>query len=92
MSIALAVVLGAIALSVYLPTRPARVMSAVAVVVALGIWVIGENFGGIFSGSATDPNSGPLLALLAVAYWRRQPAPASPATPPSNRNLTLEAV
>jgi hypothetical protein len=31
--------------------------------------VVGENFGGMFTGSGTDPNSGPLLALLAVTYW-----------------------
>jgi hypothetical protein len=36
---------------------------------ALTIWVVGENFGAIFAGSATDPNSGPLLVLLAAAYW-----------------------
>jgi len=33
----------------------------------------GENFGAIFSGSATDPNSGLPLALLAVAYWPARP-------------------
>lgn len=89
-SITLAVVLGAIALSVYMPTRPARVMSAVAVGLALGIWVVGENFGQVFSGSATDPNSGPVLALLAVAYWRRLPA-REPAPAPASR-LSWEAV
>jgi hypothetical protein len=49
-----------------------------AVVVAAFIWVVGENFGGIGAGSGTDPNSGPLLMLLAVAYWpatRRKPMP-----------------
>jgi hypothetical protein len=46
---------------------PAVVVLAVAV--ALIIWVAGEDFGGIFAGSATDPNTGPLLILLAVAYW-----------------------
>jgi hypothetical protein len=33
------------------------------------IWVVGEAFGMILAGGATDPNSGPLLALLALAYW-----------------------
>jgi hypothetical protein len=37
--------------------------------VAAVIWVVGEAFGTIFTGGGTDPNSGPLLALLAVAYW-----------------------
>jgi hypothetical protein len=32
------------------------------------IW-IAEGLGGILTGGGTDPNSGPLLALLALAYW-----------------------
>ena len=36
---------------------------------ALAIWVIGENFGGILTGQATDPNTGPLLVLVTLAYW-----------------------
>ena len=35
---------------------------------ALAIWVIGENFGGILTGQATDPNTGPLLVLVALAH------------------------
>jgi copper(I)-binding protein len=31
------------------------------------IWVFGEGFADMFNGQATDPNSGPLLALLGVA-------------------------
>jgi len=38
-------------------------------VVAAAIWVVGQAFGMILAGGATDPNSGPLLALLALAYW-----------------------
>ncbi len=33
------------------------------------LWVFAEGFGAIPSGQATDPNSGPLLALAAVAVW-----------------------
>ena len=91
-SITLAVVLGIIALSVYMPRRLARLMSIVAVVLALGIWVMGENFGQVFSGSATDPNTGPILALLAVAYWRRDPAPAAAVATVKRRDMSLEAV
>ena len=32
-------------------------------------WVFGQAFGEIMTGGATDPNSAPLLALLALAYW-----------------------
>ncbi len=42
--------------------------------VAAFIWVFGEAFGQILTGGATDPNSGPLLALLALAYWPLAPA------------------
>jgi len=39
------------------------------------IWVFVQAFGGILASGATDPNSGPLLALLALAYWPTRPAP-----------------
>ena len=48
-------------------TTPAALL--LSVLVALVIWVFGENFGGLLTGQATDPNTGPLLILLAVAYW-----------------------
>jgi hypothetical protein len=44
------------------------------------IWVFGEAFGQILTGGATDPNSAPLLALLALAYW-----PSAPAAPQARR-------
>jgi hypothetical protein len=31
--------------------------------------VLAENLGGILTGQGTDPNTGPLLILLAFAYW-----------------------
>jgi hypothetical protein len=68
-STALAVALVLIAVAVYLPTRAARAGLVLAIVVAAVIWVVGEAFGAILAGGATDPNSGPLLALLALAYW-----------------------
>ena len=40
-----------------------------AIALAAVLWVVGEDFGQIFTGAATDPNSGPLLVLLALAYW-----------------------
>jgi hypothetical protein len=38
-------------------------------VVSLVIWVVGEALGMILASGATDPNTGPLLVLLALAYW-----------------------
>ena len=83
-SIALAVVLAVIAAGICLPVPGARCAIAFAVIVSLAIWVAGQNFGGVLTGSATDPNSGLLLALLAAAYWpARTPAPAPAAAAPA---------
>jgi hypothetical protein len=43
------------------------------------LWVA-EGLGGIFTGGRTDPNSGPLLALLAACYWPRASRSATTAT------------
>lgn len=68
-SVLLAVMLGVIAVGIFLPPPGARAMVLLAGTVAVIIWIVGENFGGILVGSATDPNTGPLLVLLAAAYW-----------------------
>ncbi|HUC58733.1 MAG TPA: hypothetical protein VMA95_15125 [Streptosporangiaceae bacterium] len=56
-------------------TRPALVL---AVLLAALFWAA-EGFGGLTTGQATDPNSGPLLVLLAACFWLL-PASASAAT------------
>ena len=66
---ALAVAFFVIALSVLLPRRAAKAVLGLAIVVAALIWVIGQALGMILATGATDPNSGPLLILLALAYW-----------------------
>jgi hypothetical protein len=76
-----------IAAAPYLP-RPARITGLVlGAVAAGGIWVVGEGLGGLTTGQATDPNTGPLLVLLAVAavtatsepaVWDPGAAPAPP--------------
>jgi hypothetical protein len=68
-SVVLAVALIVIAAGVCLPGPVARATLLLAIVVALVIWVLAEAFGMILAGGATDPNSGPLLVLLALAYW-----------------------
>jgi hypothetical protein len=68
-SIVLAVVCAGIALSVFAGSRVTRVGLVVSVVLAAVIWVVAENLGEIATGQATDPNSGPLLMLLAATYW-----------------------
>ena len=56
-----------------------------AVVLSLVYWVIGQGFGGIFTGSGTDPNAGPLLILFACVMYRLIPAGASVAREPAGR-------
>ena len=52
--------------------------------IAAVIWVA-EGLGGILTGSGTDPNSGPLLALFALAYW-----PTARPLPRSSRKLNSD--
>jgi hypothetical protein len=51
----------------------------VGIVVSLAIWVIGQDLGQLYTGQATDPNSAPLIVLMAVALLarprRRETAP-----------------
>jgi hypothetical protein len=75
-SIVLAVALVAVAAGPYLPTRLARAAVVLAIVLAVVIW-LAEGLGGLFTGGGTDPNSGPLLVLLAVTFWPAAPSPSA---------------
>ena len=75
-----ALVLALVAAGIYLPHRWTRITVICAVVAAGFIWVIGEALGAPFGGRSTDVNSGPLLALLALAYWPRKADVASTST------------
>ncbi|HET9173454.1 MAG TPA: hypothetical protein VFN97_28745 [Actinospica sp.] len=69
-SVALAVLLALVAVSVLLPWRRAvRGGIVLAIVLAALIWVFAEGFGMPFMGMATDPDTAPLLAAVAVAFW-----------------------
>lgn len=70
-SIVIAAICALTALAIFHPAtvRPAVVAAAI---VGLAFWVV-QAFGGIFTGTGTDPNSGLPLALLAACYW---PLPA----------------
>ncbi len=69
-SIVLSSALFLVAVGVYLPTWAVRVIIVLAIVIASGLW-LAQGMGGIFTGSGTDPDTGPLLALLALAFWPR---------------------
>jgi len=74
-SILLYVLCGLAALGIFCArtTRPALVLAGL---LGLVFWVA-EGFGGLSTGRATDPNSGPLLILLAACFW-----------PPSGRSAS----
>jgi hypothetical protein len=82
-SVVLAIALVLIAVGVYLPAGIAKASLVLAIVVAAFIWVFAQALGGILATGATDVNSGPLLALLALAYWPRRTVPATPAAIPA---------
>lgn len=58
----------------------ARAFLRLAITLNLVFWIVGQGFGGIFAGGATDPNSGPLLILLACALY-----PLVPLAEPARR-------
>ncbi len=68
-AILLAVVCVVVAVGIYLPPRITKFTLVLAMSVFAVIWVATQNFGGILAGGATDPNSGPLVIILALIYW-----------------------
>jgi hypothetical protein len=67
-AIILAVLLAVIGSAVYFNWQRNAFLLAGSVL-ALFIWITAQYFGGIFTGQGTDPNSGPLLVLLAATLW-----------------------
>jgi hypothetical protein len=80
LAILLSAASAAIGVAVYRNWRARQFLIAAA---ALNViyWVLGQGFGGIFTGQGTDPNAGPLFVLLAFALYSligREPAEAGP--------------
>jgi len=67
-AVTLGIALALVSVSVCLPRSAARAGVVLAVSIAAFIW-LAEGLGGILTGVGTDPNSGPLVALVALAYW-----------------------
>jgi len=67
-----------VAVSVYLPPQINQVILVLGIVVFVVVWVAVQDLGGILAGGATDPNSGPLVIMLAMIYW-----PLTASRPPS---------
>jgi hypothetical protein len=55
--------------------RMSRGVAAVAgLVLALAIWVVAQDVGQLYTGQATDPNSGLVIAVFAIAVLSLRPA------------------
>ena len=85
-SIAFGAAFAVIAAGVFAPVRPARATLVLAIVLAATTWLFAQALGGLLSSGATDPASGPLLALLALAYW-----PVAPALPARDAGTVVDA-
>jgi hypothetical protein len=70
-SVVLAAACALVALGVF-DRRVIRPALVAATVLGLLFW-IAEGLGGIFTGQGTDPNTGPLLILLAACFWPHPP-------------------
>ena len=90
MSVVLAIVLALVAVSVFLPRPAARAGVVLAIAAAAFLW-LAEGLGGMLAGGGTDPNSGPLLALLALAFWPLASAAWSAAGQPKPAAATQSA-
>ncbi|MHB1548736.1 MAG: hypothetical protein ACYCX8_08375 [Acidimicrobiales bacterium] len=53
----------------------APALLGVATILAILIWVFPEGLGGVLTGQGTDPNTGPLLVLAGLAWYRSCPEP-----------------
>jgi hypothetical protein len=67
-AVALAILLALTLLAVFLPAPLARPLLGLSLVLSGLIWVAAQNFGGILTGQATDPDTGPILMLVVLAY------------------------
>jgi hypothetical protein len=86
----LAIAFEIIAIGIFLPGPGARIAVILAMAASAVIWTVGQDFGAIFTGSATDPNSGLLLGLLAAAYWPAYAARSVPrAHDPSSGTVSM---
>jgi hypothetical protein len=72
-ALVLAFVSAGIGVAVAINWRP-KAFLALAIALNLAYWVLGQGLGGVLTGSATDPNAGPLFILFALALYPLIPA------------------
>jgi hypothetical protein len=89
-ALVLALVSAAIGVAVAIDWR-SRQYLVLAIVLNLLYWMLGQGFGGIFEGGATDPNAGLLFVLLALALYPLTPAGGSRPSQGAARRASLAA-
>lgn len=67
-AIGLGILEAVIGLGVFI--RRPNVILVLGALLALGVWIVGQDLGGILTGQGTDPNSGLLYIMLALTCWR----------------------
>lgn len=72
-----------VAVGAFLSPRVTRATLVLAIVVFGAIWAATQNFGGVLASGATDPNSGPVVVVLALAYWPSSNTRNTPGPPGS---------
>jgi hypothetical protein len=87
--LAVSVLLAALCALTGIMIFPARLACPAVLLACLLGWTfwLAEGFGGLATGQATDPNTGPLLILLAACFWPPEPAArqTGPGPPPTAR-------
>jgi hypothetical protein len=93
--VAIGIVLGAVSAAIGVAVaanwRP-KAFLTVAVGLNLLYWVVGQGFGGIPQGGATDPNAGLLFVVLAYVMYTLTPYGARTETDAAARRLTPQEV
>jgi hypothetical protein len=51
----------------------ARFFLGLAIVVSGGYWIVGQGFGGVLTGQATDPGTAPVMILVGSMLLAREP-------------------
>jgi hypothetical protein len=64
-----------IGLAAFTPTRSREIAAVVGSLICCGFWMIGSGFSQLLSGHATDPNTAPLIVVLALAVVARASRP-----------------
>ena len=65
--ILIAIVQVIIGICVFLPSKYRNPILYFSIILSLAYWVLGQSFGGIFTGLGTDPNSAIMYILLMIA-------------------------